>query len=588
MDIDWQEAIENYLATSRFWVMIAGGKKDFDEAYKCVDELRYRPGIRGPRQRPNRPENSYRGTVWELLDLPPQEMEMWGYHLDGLGHQLIARTAEEARILSVKRPDMDIFSPTGVASRPDVYARSVMQSTNLTATMYCGKRAIELELKRLKTEKERLQRELDSAEALLQRTRYSEDNCKEFILACERYHSAQIKLKAAEEALQNSQQQIDDLAEKKQAVDLQTDQKRNHLEDTRRKKSESDRKIEIATAEVTQIQQSKRGISSQPLTAPNVSTSILEDAQRQIEADLVQITQDDQRVDLLDGMLRKARESGQKADEEIKMLTRSINEIPEAGSLDATIPLKCDALTMICEQVEQALSQKRIVFQSSMRAAKSEYMLLHEEMVRATHMVEKQANKISAPLQVDFRIRLMMPDENLFIESGDEFAALEMLNALDNQEMAVEVKVRFSKDLRRDYRAISDSWASGGQREIACTALLGGILFAAQQMHAQGEITSNDWTNAPILMLDEPFGNLDLVNKSTLIGSLLLLPVQIIVLYPAPPMEFIQAADVVVAVVQSSGADNPTVLKLSRGIRKQTRADLAALYRGDNPHGLAN
>jgi hypothetical protein len=52
-------------------------------------------------------------------------------------------------------------------------------------------------------------------------------------------------------------------------------------------------------------------------------------------------------------------------------------------------------------------------------------------------------------------------------------------------------------------------------------------------------------------------------------------------------MEFIQAADVVIAVVQSSGADNPTVLRLSRGIRTQSRADLAAIYRGETTNELA-
>jgi chromosome segregation ATPase len=586
-DREWQAAIENYLGNSRFWVMVAGGKKDFDEAYRYVEDLRYRPGIRGPRARPNRNESVYRGTVWELLDLPDKDLELWGGHLDGLGYQLVARTAEEARALSIARPGLDIFSATGMASRPDIYARSVMLFQDKIGALYCGKRAIEIELERLRNDALRIQHEHRTSGMDAQKAREQASTCEQLRNHCDAFHKATEKLAVAEAGLIIAEQKLSEVSEEKKGFDQLFEQKRNELEEKRVRKADDDRNLEVLKQDQSSLQKQRSGYMAQIPAALNVSAKTLEEAKKRLASTLVEVPQEEQRALKLEAIAREAREESSKAEEEMRVITRSIQDIPDSEILDATIPPKCDALEIVCKQVELALEQKRTIFKTSLRAAESEYMLLHQEMVQATAMVERQANQISGPLQVDFRIRLKMPEGEIFKVSEDDLDALEILNSLDNQEMAVEVRVRFSKDLRKDYRAISDSWASGGQREIACTALLGGILFAAQQMHAQGEISGSSWEKAPILMLDEPFGNLDLVNKSTLIGSLLLLPVQIIVLYPAPPMEFIQAADVVIAVVQSSGADNPTVLRLSRGIRTQSRADLAAIYRGETTNELA-
>ena len=584
---EWQGAIENYLGNSRFWVMVAGGKKDFDQAYKYVEELRYRPGIRGPRARPFRNESVYRGTVWELLDLPDKELKLWGGHLDGLGYQLVARTAEEARALSVTRAGIDIFSSTGMASRPDIYARSVMIYQDKIGALYCGKRAIEIELVRLKEDAVHLHHDLETVELDAQKARTQALECEQLRNQCDAFHKAKEKLAVAEVELIIAQKRLTEVSQEKKEFDQLFEEKRNELEEKRVRKVEDDRNFEGLKQDQSSLQKQRAGFLSQIPAALNISAKMLEEAKKLVASTLVDVPQEEQRAIKLEAIAREAREKSSNAEEEGRVIIRAIQEIPDSESLDATIPPKCDALEIVCKQVELALDQKRTIFKASLRAAESEYMLLHQEMVQATAMVERQANQISGPLQVDFRFRLKMPEGEIFKISDDDLDALEILNSLDNQEMAVEVRVRFSKDLRKDYRAISDSWASGGQREIACTALLGGILFAAQQMHAQGEISGSSWEKAPILMLDEPFGNLDLVNKSTLIGSLLLLPVQIIVLYPAPPMEFIQAADVVIAVVQSSGADNPTVLRLSRGIRTQSRADLAAIYRGETTNELA-
>ena len=296
---------------------------------------------------------------------------------------------------------------------------------------------------------------------------------------------------------------------------------------------------------------------------------------------------DEQRATKLEALVREIREALQNAEGKIQVVNASIKEIPNHETLDETILPRFEALQAICVSVGQAIDEKRIIFQTNLRAAESEYLLLQQEMTRAVALVEKQANKMSGPLLVDFRVRLVMPDASFFRVEGDEFGILEQINALEGQTMAIDVKVRFSKDVRRDFRGVGDAWASGGQQEIACAALLGGILFAAQQMHAQTEITGTDWEKAPLLLLDEPFENLDIVNRRTMIGSLLMLPVQIIVLYPMPPLEFIQSADVVITVEKSSGVGNPTLLRLTRGVRAMNRFEFANVLRGDAPNAMA-
>lgn len=586
-ELEWHTAVESYLGPRRFWVMVAGGKQDFDRAYKIVEQMRYQPGIRAPRPRLSRPTIDYQNTIWNILDLPEKEMNMWGYHLDDLGYQLMARSAEEARKLNQSRPSMRVFSPSGVVSQTDLFARSVLSKTPQEIALFCGKRAIELELKRLSGEKERLQLELNEAENKYAQTKLREDEATSLRHACANYHSAQQKLLTAQTALQAKENFLNSLSSQKVEIDSQVDQARDELEQLRNGKAEIDRQIERITGEIGQARATRSGSASQLRQEPNVPVGMLTEERQSLERIIGEPILNEQRASKLETMVREIREALQNVEGKIQTISASIQEIPEHASLDETIPPKCEALQAICSSVSQAIEEKRIIFQTNLRAAESEYLLLQQEMTRAVALVEQQANRMSGPLLVDFRVRLLMPDASFFKIEGDEFGILEQINALEGQTMAVDVKVRFSKDVRRDFRGVGDAWASGGQQEIACAALLGGILFAAQQMHAQTEITGTDWEKAPLLLLDEPFENLDIVNRRTMIGSLLMLPVQIIVLYPMPPLEFIQSADVVITVEKSSGAGNPTLLRLTRGVRAMNRSEFANVLRGDAPNAMA-
>ena len=274
-DPEWHTAIENYLGSRRFWVMVDSGEKDFDQAYKVVDQFRYQPGIRAPRPRPKRTKAEYQNTIWNILDLPENEMSMWGYHLDDLGYQLMARSAEEARLLNQNRPFMRIFTPSGVVSQTDLFARSVLPRLSQEIALFCGKRSTELELKRLTAERERLQKELDAAESEYAQAKRQEGETSSLRQACTDFHAARQKLMTAKSALKNAEDIIDELYEQKVENDFQVDQARDELEQLRTEKVDIERQIERLTTEISQARATRSGSASQLRQVPNVQASLL-------------------------------------------------------------------------------------------------------------------------------------------------------------------------------------------------------------------------------------------------------------------------------------------------------------------------
>jgi DNA repair exonuclease SbcCD ATPase subunit len=589
---DWYKPIEAYLGNRRFWVMIPNGKNDFDEAYRLVRELHYQPGICGPRSRHNRSPESYKGTVWEMLDLIPDALRMWGYHLDPLGYQLIARSPEEARSLSVKRPEMTVFDPGGVISVPDLYARSIFQRRNQDIQLYCGKRAVELELIRLTRLKAEVGQEYENANFAQENARQEERACEQLLNACKYYYAAQDNLNNAETILAEAEAKRVKLQQSKVDWGKKVDNLRDQLETIRSAITQIDPKMKQLAGQISSDNNALRSYSSPPTSSGAIYVPVakLEEARQYVDQIQADLEDDEQRVTRLENTYREASQSVKSVGDEIRNTEHSIAEIPEAETLDATIIPRCEYLKTLCLQIEQALEEVHRISMASTTAAKTEYLLLKQEMTRAVSIVEKQANLISQPLQVEFRFNLQMPDGGAFDVVSPERDALDQLYALhsmDKQVMGIDVKVRFDKDLRRDFRPISGGEASGGQREIACTALLGGILFAAQQMDSPNQFVSTGWEKAPLLLLDEPFKNLDMVNRKKLIGSMLMLPVQMVVLYPDPPKDFIDACDVVIAVMKTSDPEKQTQIKMGRGYRKMSRTELAMKMRGDDTHGMA-
>jgi uncharacterized protein (DUF4415 family) len=449
-----------------------------------------------------------------------------------------------------------------------------------------------MELIRLSKQKQDTESDLFLAQKAKEKSRYDENECGYMKTACENYHGAKYKLPEVEEKLTKAVTARKEKEQTKISIDSAVIDLRDQLESIHHQELETRHHSEQLNIDIISIKTSLQGFQSS-LTAGfsvKVSESALNGANFVIDQLLVDTFDDEQRVSKLENIYREATQLAKELLGEIKIIERGIADIPESDTLDKSVVAKCDYLQLVCKESEVALSDTYKITQTSISAAKTEYILFRQEMLRAAKIVEEQAAIISGPLQVDFHVTVTMPEEDMFNVFETQTGAIDQLISFDSIEkpnFGIVVKVRFDKDLRRDFRKIGDSWASGGQREIACTALLGGILFAAQQMHSQSAIVSHGWTRAPVLLLDEPFKNLDIVNRKRLIGSMLLLPVQMIVLYPDAPQEIIDSSDVVISIAQTSTSDKKTLVKLKRGIRKVTRSDIARTLRGDNPFELA-
>ncbi|OQY46681.1 MAG: hypothetical protein B6242_07075 [Anaerolineaceae bacterium 4572_78] len=583
-DEDWQRPIEEYLGLRRFWAMVY--REDFNTAQKIVEQLRYRPGICTPKSI-HRHDNSNEdeGTVWEIMYLSDNH---WAGHINDLGRQIRAEAADEVE--RVKREGRRIFTKKGLVS--DYGKRAFSTSSHQRIPLYCGIGALKLQLNDLNQRLPQVRDALKKQQ--VNRTRLETDMAYYQKLAQRRmkYDQAKKELPEINLRLEKVKKQIN----KKQKESETLNAKWNDL---------NSQKITLAN----EINQDKLNLKQTVVDAAIKHREIRASAeqflahevelQKMETIDISQIqTMLNERIKELDefGKDNEFGESEELPAQKINVLQKIMAE-SEATYTNAETQINthetiCQAITggenlteravYEYERLQQNIAEKQRNleaaekgYQSQLQGIETSYYMLKRSMELATEIVENQANEAGKSLNIRFKLILNMLNPK------------EMMNFGDTSEFIPNVWLRVKFDDGQSFRPLNDPRMSGGQREMSSTCLLGGLLFAAQQITPQEDDLHRRpvWQTSPPLLLDEPFKSLSIINARRAMGGLLEIPSQIIIADPRPAKEVRDASQIVISlrkeVIRNNDNENKIIhIDVHRGMNTVSRADLAREYRG--------
>jgi len=566
LDESWQRPIEEYLGQRRFWAMISPA--DFSKAQRIVEDLGYRPGICVPRPLAQNVRQTEHGTVWEVLELADQR---WSGHIDDLGSQIRADSADQ--IQAARQSGRRVFTKRGLVSDAGQRAYSI-RVTDKQFVLCCGTKALEMQFTYLQKRLPLAAMELERHQEDFRLTQTRLEAAKKLAEQRAKYDQAQKELPSVEQLLAELEGEIverrADFERLEKERDALIDQRytlQNEIEQAQQQFKEIEMKVREA-GDIARKSMNSRKMHEKALA----ELTILDKVQLEILFHQQIAANGGDNLATMKKMVEDEEEIYEKAEAESANYESERRGILGNDDLTERDEIEYQLLSRDFEQKKESLEAARTSYQSQVAAIQVSYEYLKKGMELATKTVEDQANEIGKPLGIEFRLKLNMLDPGDFIDIAD------------TREFVPTVELRVKFDDEQQLRPMQDPRLSGGQKEMASICLMGGFLFAAQQMEDRSDSRPLSWQNSPPLLLDEPFKSLSFINARRAMGGLLEIPSQIIIADPRPAKEVRDASEIIISLKREASMHNGNEAKIVsidvlRGTSVLKRDVLARVYR---------
>lgn len=573
----WQERIEAELGGLRLKVMVQPGK-DFRTAEKQVEMLGYRPGILTPRRRPGRPTGYYHDLVWEVLDLGQYEEE-WGGHIDYIGIMFMATdVAEWQAIPESRRTRIDAsgnkqmlraLTMTGVVSMANVYAYSNIARER--TVLYCGNRSTEIELRTLHLQLPELQERVARLRQSIRDFEAQIGECRRRAEIVRQYDDAIANLPAAKEELEELVRESNRLVDENDDLDASKMALLKEDGQLDQRLAEAQKRREILQNQIGTAENNLEHTKTQSLECSSRHAQLPASFRRRYSSEIEGMVREawvedsDPRSLAREGVLKSLDKEAAAEEETVKKIEMEIALLEgQYSPMTRELVAAHETAKKEYQIAQEAIAAADTAHEKAIETAQESYQLLKKEMEIVVGVLREQVEEVGHILNMQARIDLEMDVPELVDVLGD----------VDRLKMRLVVRVKFRQDAA--FFKINDSSLSGGQREMAAISVMCGMLFAAQRLSGTRSRGGPMWVTAPPMVLDEPFRSLDASNLRKAIGSILLMPVQIIVSDPKPDEAWATVFHTV-AVVGVGDSGNST-LEVSRDPAAGRRSELALAF----------